>query len=105
MRKIIIKLPKEKGGRFRLARKGWKGRRFMSAAGLVNRMERTFPRTEFREKTAIIVKEYHRGRYRNINETLASKDPKYLIFATGCFLEDYLSKEKFRNVLKKFCCE
>ena len=102
MRKIIIRVPKKNGDKFSLARKGWKGRSFVTAAGLMGRMERIFPRTEFKEKTAVIVKEYHRGRFRSLNETLSSKDPKYLIFTTACFLEDYLSKDKLVKVLKKY---
>lgn len=102
MRKIIIKLPDKRVKKFRLQRKGWKGRRFLRAAGVLNRLESNFPRTELKEKTAIVVKEYIDSHFENINESVASFDREYLFYTASCFLEDYLSEKTLKRIEKNF---
>ena len=36
------------------------------------------------------------------NETITSNDKNYLLFATACFLEDYLSKETLKRTEKDY---
>jgi hypothetical protein len=98
MRKIIVKLPDKNMSKFRLQRKGWVGRRYVKATGVLNRLESLFPSKELREKTAVVVKEHNGSHFENINESVASNDPKYLLHTLSCFLEDYLSP----SVLKKY---
>lgn len=88
MRKLIIKLPDPRVNKFRLQRRGMKGRRYLRAASLL----RTLSRYKFKEKTAIVVKEYIDGKFKIINESLVSNDRDYLLFTASCFLENFLSK-------------
>lgn len=102
MRKIFVKLPDPRVKKFRLQREGWKSRRFLKATGILNRLERVFPPNKLKEKTAIVVKEYIDSHFVNINETLASKDPKYLLFTLTCFLEDHIEKYTLNRKYKKY---
>ena len=98
MGKIIIRLPDEKNKKFRLQRREWKGRRYLTAVGLVNALDRTFPRLELKEKTAIVIKS---GKD-TINESLDSDSTNYLLYCAGCFLEDYLSAVVMKKIEKKY---
>jgi len=98
VRKVIIKLPTERVNKFRLQLTGTKGRRFLRASSILNALSYY----KFREKTAITVKEYIDGSYENINQTLASTDKNYLLFAAACFLEDFLSDDVMNNVIKRY---
>lgn len=102
MRKIIIKIPKEKNAKWSLQMKGIAARRFVSAASLFNRLERVFPGKEFKEKTEIAMKEYIDGHWENTNETLASKSPEYLLFTLACLMEDDLKKSVLSSKYKKY---
>ena len=112
MRKIIIKLPDQRVNKFRLQRTGWKSRRYTTAPGLLNALERSFPRKGFREKTAIVVKEVGRviktknGKeslhFVGANESLDSTDSKYLLYCAICFLEKHLTKETMMQKTKKY---
>ena len=102
MRKIIIKLPDERVDKFRLQRRGWTGRRFKTAIGLLNRLGKSFPLKDTKEKTAIVVKEgkIHKGRYKGhiVNESLASDNATYLLYAATLYLEDYVSKKLVKRI-------
>ena len=101
MKNIIIKLPDKRVKKFRLQGNGWKSRRFLRAATLLNRLESVFSRTKLDEKTAIVIKEYIGSHFVNINESLSSNDSKYLLYTLVCFLEDFLSEQTLLNMLKK----
>lgn len=102
MRKIIIKIPKEEGAKWSLQMKDVASRRFIRAISVFSRLERTFPGKKFRGKTAIVMKRYIDGQWENVNETLVSKNPKYLLLALLCFLEDYLNKEMLDKKIKEY---
>lgn len=97
MRKIIIKLPESAVKKFRLQRNGWVGRRFLRASSLLTSLESAFPRRKLKENTSVVVKMRNGTRYENINETVASNNPKYLLWITACFLEEHLSKKVFKK--------
>lgn len=97
MKVFIIKMPKDKNSKWSLQQTGVPARRFRNAHAILNRFKKVFPRMEFREKTAIMVKRYVDGSFVTENETVSSKDPKYLIYATACFLEDFISPEVMRS--------
>ena len=83
--------------------KGWKlvNKRRKQLETLINHLERNITsllRTGTDIKTAVIVK-YDKD---TSNETLNSRDVNYLMFATVCFLEDYLSKTSFNKYYKKY---
>lgn len=98
MRKIVIKLPDTKNKKFRLQRKDWKGRRFTTAAGLLNALDRALFPYKLKEKTAIAIKE---GKDTS-NVSLDSDSGKYLMYCAGCFMEDYLSPLMMKNIEKKY---
>ena len=85
---IIIKTPDKRVPKFRLQVVGKPSRRFIRASSLLNALSLTLPRKELDKKLSIKVK-YDNG---TTNETLDSQDPQYLLYATLCFLEDYLDK-------------
>lgn len=112
MRKIIIKLPDEKVKKFRLQREGWTGVRSQTAATILRHLQRAFSCKKVKEKTAIVVKEVKRVVLKKngikklyftvVNESLASDNSAYLIYVAACFLEDYLSKEIFSALERKY---
>lgn len=112
MRKIIIKLPDERVKKFRLQREGWIGIRSGIAATILRHLQRAFSCKKLKEKTMIVVKEVDRvvltkgGRKRLhfivINQSLASDNPAYLMYIAACFLEDYLSKESFAALERRY---
>lgn len=86
-KKIVIKPPKKKGDLFLI---GWgaRPRSMTSAKRILNRVSLLLSRLKNDEKTSIRV-EYGS----NVsNETMRSNEVEYLIYATTCFLEDYLSR-------------
>jgi len=101
MKKIIVKLPDERVKKFRLQKRGWASKRYLTATRLVNRLEDGFCLKELEEKTAIVVKEQGSRGFEIINETLASKDTKYLLSCLTCFLEEFLSRETLYGKLKR----
>lgn len=104
MKKIFIKVPDEKSKNFRVRREGWRWKGFLTAAGLINYLERRLDSTKWvqtKEKTAIVVKTYDGSSWEIENETMASANPHYLIWATACFLEEYLTKRFLGKVEKK----
>lgn len=98
--RIIIKVPDKKVNKFRLQRMGWKGRRFLTAAGLLKALERSFSPKNLREKPSIIVKQYIGSHFKTLNETLNSDSKDYLLFVASCFLEDYLSPDTLKKYEK-----
>lgn len=66
-----------------------KGARYRRDASVIyNAVERRLQARDMKEKTSIVVK-YTKD---TSNETLPSLDARYLLYATGCFLEDYLKE-------------
>ena len=108
MRKIYIKTPDIKSKRFRMKRKGWKWTGFRSAAGAIGNLERRLGARKggsLKEKTAIVIKRYDGSSWVDENETLDSRDPKYLVYTTACFLEEYLSNKVMRRILRGYSPE
>lgn len=99
--KIKIKIPKTEKDKWRLGL-GFRPRSMATATTLINRLERLLPRLILKEKIAIKVLEYEDGSWKNSNESYASQDTNYLIYATSCFLEDYLSFEVKKRVEKQY---
>lgn len=107
--KIIIKLP-IKDGKFKLqSRNKIEPRQYRSASGLLAGLDRLLERklsrtlgVEFVEKLAIEIKEYNHSSFENVNESLSSTDREYLIYATSCFLEDYLSQETLNKYARRW---
>ena len=95
--KFKITVPQKKGDKWFLGY-GARPRGMARADTLYNRLERLLLRTKLKEKTSIVVK-YGKD---TSNETVASFDVKYLLYATSCFLEDYLSKVVLKRVEKKY---
>jgi len=109
MKKIIIKLPDKGVNKFRLQRRGWKSRRYVSAKRVLTSLEtdlKWLERRDGRKKTAIVIREhlpYLKGNKTAIvNETVASDDINYLLYATTCFLEDYLTQVEVAKAEKKY---
>ena len=108
MKKLIIKIPIKKENKWSLQQTGILAKRFKTPTSLLNHLKRSFPQKEFDKRLAIIVKRYvgssprPRCRWENINETLSSKDPKYLLYTITCFLEDYLSSSIINKVTKNY---
>lgn len=105
MKKIIIKLPDKKVKKLRLQRNGWKGRRFLKAARLISRLEKSLRPshpTNLKEKTAVVLKEGVGTKFVNINESIASNNRVYLLYTAACFLEDYLTKDYFNGIERKY---
>ena len=101
--KIIIKLPIGEKGKFKLQSRGnIPGRQYKTAAGVLEGISRFFSGTGLKEKTSIVVKEYIHTSFENVNETCASNNKEYLIYATTCFLEDFISKPTLRKAEKRW---
>ena len=66
--------------------------------GALERKLLRFSRTQLKEKTKIIVK-YGKS---SSNETIASLNAFYLLYASGCFLEDYMSINMQKNIRDKY---
>ena len=101
MRKIIITVPKKQTGKWKLSMRGRRGRGYKTAATAYNAVESSLSRyleANLDEKTAVRVN-YGRG---FINESLTSNKPRYLLYALGCFLEDYLSDSVLNTRHKKY---
>lgn len=86
--KITITVPQKENEKWLLGL-GKRPRPMLRADTLFNRLERVLSRLTLKEKVSILV------RYtKDIdNETVVSQDTSYLLYATSCFLEDYLSKK------------
>lgn len=54
--------------------------------------------TKLKDKTAVLVKYLDGG----VNETVTSDDPKEILYALACFLEDYLPKDLLNRKYKKY---
>jgi len=106
MRKIIIKLPDKKVDKYRLQRRGWSGRRYTTAVGLLGGLSRAFPKGFLKEKTAIVVKEglFPRGHYKGIvvNESMPSDRPTYLLYCAALFMEDEISKFILNRIERRY---
>lgn len=82
---------------------GWKlvNKRRKKLETLINHLKRNLSkhlRLAPTEKIAVVVKyDKHTS-----NETLNTRDLNYTMFATICFLEDYLSKTSFNKYYKKY---
>ena len=101
--KIIIKLPINEKGKFKLQSRGnLKGKRFKTGIGLLKSLESALSFRRLEEKPSIIVKQYIDSHFTNINETTPSNNKEYLIYAVTCFLEDYLSTGHMRKAEKRW---
>lgn len=97
MHKIIIKVPKDKKGKWKIGH-GHQPRSMARPDTLLRQLSVLVSRLEVNEKTAIVVKEYIDGVWENVNESVDTSDRDYLLYCCTCFLEDYLSDK----VLKKY---
>lgn len=97
--KIIIKVPTEKKNFWKVGLRRASHKR--KSAGGVYRVLKSiisdFLNSDANEKLAIKVK-YSKG---YTNETIDSRDKNYLLYATTCFLEDYLKKGFIRKMNKQ----
>jgi hypothetical protein len=101
--KITIKLPQREKGKFKVQSRGFiEGRAYRTGAGAIERILELTLRTELKEKTAIVIKEYIDSHFVNINETLASTNSEYLLYATTCFLENFISPYSFDKAEKRW---
>lgn len=73
-------------------------RKRSSAVAIFRAVERHLQARALREKMEIVVK-YGKD---ISNETIASQDTKYLLYALSCFLEDYLPAQTLSRVEKTF---
>lgn len=100
--KLVIKLPVKENGKFKLQSSGnFPGRRYKTAARLLQGLSSVFLRTGLNEKIEIIVKKYIGGHFEEINGTFPSNERGYLLYCTTCFLEDYISKNTLRKSEKR----
>ena len=97
MKKIIITVPQKEKDKWKLHWSG-KGKQFISATTLLNGIERRLLRLANKEKLAIRVK-YTKD---TDNETISSQNASYLLYATSCFLDDFLSKEVLKRIRKQY---
>ena len=97
MKTIIVKLPDARHDKFRLKKKGWQGRRYLTAAALLNRLQTVLPLGKTRRKTAVRVVDVQGHHTETLNESLPSRNAPYLLFTLACFLEDFLSKPVFNK--------
>lgn len=65
---------------------------------LYGAIERYLQPRAMKEKTKIVVK-YGKT---TSNETIASTDKKYLLYAAGCFLEDYMTKDMQKTIRDRY---
>jgi hypothetical protein len=91
MRRIIIKVPRKQ--------EKWKVSNYkrVNAASALRLIEKIIPRFTIKEKTCVRVN--YGGGY---NETLSSFNYKYLMYATICFLEDYISAPTKKKLERKY---
>lgn len=85
--RIIITVPQKEGEKWFLGY-NFRPRGMARADTVFSRLERLLLRSTLKQKTSVLVR-YGKGA---VNETVASLDPRYLLYAASCFLEDYLSK-------------
>lgn len=99
--KLIIKLPVDENGKFKIQSRGnFSGRRYKTAIGLLKWIQGAFLRMKLEEKITIVVKEHIGTRFENVDETLPSNNKRYLIYVCTCFLEDYLSPAYLKKAEK-----
>lgn len=105
MNKVIF--TKLKDGRYTLSTGSGGTKKYQNAGAAYNRLERIFKRNleaKLRDKTCVRTK--LDGRYaKATNESLASTDKRYLLYALGCFLEDELSVNKMNQIERDYCNE
>ena len=90
---FTLKIPTTKDSKWGIS--FGKGLRRRNSAGVIfSALERKLRGYAKDEKIAILVKDEDGI----ANETLKSNDPKYLLYATGCFLEDYLSEMTMKRI-------
>jgi len=97
MKKITISVPQKEKDKWKLHWSG-KGKHFISATTLFLGIERRLLRLANKEKLAIRVK-YTKDTF---NETIPSQNALYLLYATSCFLEDYLSRSILGRIRKQY---
>ena len=97
MAKIIITVPKESKDPFKIDQHG-NPKAMSSAYIILKRLERLLTRRIIGQKTTIIVK------YDNdlFNETIPSNKVNYILYATTCFLEDYLTADYIIQAEKEY---
>lgn len=96
MKKIIVSLPKNSEGKFKLSADKMKGKTFSSAGRLKKLIFSTTLASKLKEKTAIAIK----ADGSIVNESLPSKNREYLSKVLCVFLEDYLNPEaKYRKTV------
>jgi hypothetical protein len=98
MKKITITIPKEKIGFFKVSYNGPSAKRtkpLLAYNWAKKKIDLTVNRGE---KTSIVIK---MGKD-TINESLPSKNKKYLLWLTLAFLEDYLPKEFYKSKEKLY---
>lgn len=96
MKRITIKLPNDNGKWGLSFGKGLKKRN--SAGVIFGAIERRLRGYASEEKLVIMVRED--GEI--VNETLKTNDYRYLLYTTGCFLEDFLSEPMMKNIEGKY---
>lgn len=77
-------------------------RQYLTAIGLLQSTERAWRALESEERIVVKVKRYIGSHLTTLNETIASSDREYLVYALSCFLEDYLSPEMLSLYVKRF---
>jgi hypothetical protein len=98
MKYISITVPKTNKDKWKLSITGRNnGKGYSSVNGMFNQIEKYVRSVvpTLKEKHAVRVN-YDDG----INVSLSSTDPKYLIYAMSCFLEDHLSDSVLRRTEK-----
>ena len=74
-------------------------KKFVDAAKAIEFLERTVCGTHgLKTKTCVIVD--YGDKY--LNETMTSLDGSYLVWATSCLLEDFLSRRTLKRIEKKY---
>lgn len=89
MKKIVITVPKEKGGFFKVSYNGPSAKKKNSVQAFNRVKKKVLLADKLGEKTSIVVKMDNQ----TINESCPSKNKKYLLWLALCFLEDYLPHE------------
>ena len=105
MKKIIVTIPIQKGGKWTVSAFGSRGKQRKNAWSAFKYVEKQIFAKEnlnfegsLKEKTSVLVKNGSNP----INESLSSSQPRYLMFCLTAFLEDYLSEYVFSNKEKKY---
>jgi len=97
MKRITIKVPQTENQKWEVTfGKGVRRRNDASTVFLA--IQRHLSPRATNEKIAVKVK-YGDG---TTNETLSSQDVRYLLYATSCFLEDYLSPKVMLRVEREY---